>query len=862
LHCRTAEEEQEVMTFINWSILIALLAVGIPILIHLFNRRKAKVIEWGAMRFLTGSLVNRRRRVLLEEVILLALRCLLVALVVLAVARPFSPVQAGISWLILLPLLIFASTVLAVATVMARSRRWRWLFYVTAAGVALLAIFYGYFEQLLQSGRWASRGRQDVAIIIDGSTSMTLKSEGKRNFERAVDDCRSLIEKMGESDNVSIIVAGTTPRVETAAPVSVRGKVNEILDELQPAGGSMSMAESLLTAASTLASGDNAAKKIVVITDGQNIGWDAQEPERWQFAAAGLDNLPTTPRVICRMLPLPQSFHNATLAGVALSREIVGTDRPVTISVRVENSGSEPIEPEGVELRVDGETVDQQVIGEIASGESEQVRFEHQFESPGTHVLEAIVLAQDDLPNDNGDLRVVETVETLPVLLVDGAAAVQPELQATSFVELALAPPQGNEDSEKPNEIRPDRPALVAARRIAAPDLDETVDFGDYRVVVLADVPRLTATTADRLAEYVVRGGGLLVAPGSRCQPSFYNKWSTSDGQPVLPAQLQQRITLSGGQSAARPVRDTFKHPALARVAAHSKTDVETATITGYWQLQADESDTSAVAGAMLDRGDPLLVEREVGKGRVAVSAITLDDQTSNLPGLMAFVPMVHELTYHLATPEVLALNFKQGSVVRLYLPRRGNQDEQETPEADAPPVANGPLSANVSTSQGEPRQATVEVRPEAVLVTLVGGTQPGLHHFRLPEALRTEFADAAQGDRGIPVAVTANVAESRLAQISEVEEDVARNHLDYFRADSADQMVAAVTGDVPGHELWQYLAAAALVILVVEIFLTRFIAVQRKTGTAEKVDFISEGERIVSFRERAREFIETARAN
>ena len=34
------------MTFLNTFILAGLAAVSIPIIIHLFNRRKARVIEW------------------------------------------------------------------------------------------------------------------------------------------------------------------------------------------------------------------------------------------------------------------------------------------------------------------------------------------------------------------------------------------------------------------------------------------------------------------------------------------------------------------------------------------------------------------------------------------------------------------------------------------------------------------------------------------------------------------------------------------------------------------------------------------------------------------------------------------------
>lgn len=72
------------MTFLNWAMLAGLAAVAIPILIHLLNRQKATLVDWGAMRFLLESLTSRSRRILIEEIILMVLRCLVVALLVMA----------------------------------------------------------------------------------------------------------------------------------------------------------------------------------------------------------------------------------------------------------------------------------------------------------------------------------------------------------------------------------------------------------------------------------------------------------------------------------------------------------------------------------------------------------------------------------------------------------------------------------------------------------------------------------------------------------------------------------------------------------------------------------------------------------
>ena len=64
-------------------------AVAAPILIHLLARRRFKRIRWAAMDFLIDAERRNRRRIRMEEWILLALRCLAVALLGLLVARPF-----------------------------------------------------------------------------------------------------------------------------------------------------------------------------------------------------------------------------------------------------------------------------------------------------------------------------------------------------------------------------------------------------------------------------------------------------------------------------------------------------------------------------------------------------------------------------------------------------------------------------------------------------------------------------------------------------------------------------------------------------------------------------------------------------
>ncbi|MEM8782763.1 MAG: BatA domain-containing protein, partial [Planctomycetota bacterium] len=64
------------------------LAVAVPIAIHLLSRLRRKRERWGAMRFLRLAYQKQKNRLRLEQWLLLATRCLLVALIGLALSGP------------------------------------------------------------------------------------------------------------------------------------------------------------------------------------------------------------------------------------------------------------------------------------------------------------------------------------------------------------------------------------------------------------------------------------------------------------------------------------------------------------------------------------------------------------------------------------------------------------------------------------------------------------------------------------------------------------------------------------------------------------------------------------------------------
>ncbi|MFN9161071.1 MAG: BatA domain-containing protein, partial [Planctomyces sp.] len=87
------------MTLLNSFALVASSALIVPIIIHLRRHRKVRIVDWPAMQFLSQSMLIRRRGLRLEEFLLLFLRCLIILLFALAMARPVIPPGQTLRWI-------------------------------------------------------------------------------------------------------------------------------------------------------------------------------------------------------------------------------------------------------------------------------------------------------------------------------------------------------------------------------------------------------------------------------------------------------------------------------------------------------------------------------------------------------------------------------------------------------------------------------------------------------------------------------------------------------------------------------------------------------------------------------------------
>src|SRR5580765_2528073 len=83
------------MNFLVPGMLFGAAAVAIPIAIHLFFRARHRIVPWAAMKFLLESIEQTSRRLRFQELLLLLVRCLVLALLAFAMARPMTSSVRG-----------------------------------------------------------------------------------------------------------------------------------------------------------------------------------------------------------------------------------------------------------------------------------------------------------------------------------------------------------------------------------------------------------------------------------------------------------------------------------------------------------------------------------------------------------------------------------------------------------------------------------------------------------------------------------------------------------------------------------------------------------------------------------------------
>ncbi len=471
---------------------------------------------------------------------------------------------------------------------------------------------------------------------------------------------------------------------------------------------------------------------------------------------------------------------NGSVGPLSVTRTLVTPGLPLTVTTTVENAGPGPL-VRTAELFLDGRPVagSGQVVGPIPAGGRAPLAFQTSLTAPGSHLVTVRLDGVDALPGDDESDIPIEVTPAVPVLLVDGEPATEPFSGETDFLRAALAPTGDDAPQVRARVIAPARLVPDALR--------------SQRVVVLANVERLTSAQIAALSAFVEAGGGLLVAPGDRTDAPSLGAigW--------MPARLGERKgDATRRATIAHPAPRTFTGPLMAPFGQGDEPPLAEADFFAYRVLAPRPG---ASVSARLDTGDPWLVERPWHRGRVLALATPIDAEAGTLPANPDYVPMTHEWIVHLA-----------GSGGRSPIIRAG---EPLFFPLDPPPPP-GVNALALELPDGSPARATVVRSGSTTHARFDDTGQAGVYRLALPDppgalAYAVVTGDGRESDlRPLEPAEAAGLAQGW--------------HL-AFETD-ADRLAARLSAAEPGgkHEVWRLLVLAALGFLCVEVYLTRRI--------------------------------------
>ena len=522
-----------------------LIAAAGPIIIHLLNRRRFRVVEWAAMDFLRQAMQRSRRAVQLRDLLILVLRCMAVVIFGAALARPFL---SGVSsWTMLVGIGTALAIVGAVATassgILTSTSKTRGLAFGACAlcvGLGVLGVF-SMFRAADDKGIGVLTSRQPIhaVVLIDNSMSMGYESLEGTLLDRARTKASEFIDALPSGSQINILPLCGSDAVDTTSAYRNKSDAREALDRIKVVDriGRANFAIDRATVACRQVP-ELPSKRVVLISDQQTSLW---------AGGANASQLAALPDFqIMRIAP--EEIENVWVSKFDLQDGVADTETPAVFLATVEHAGSHPLANVQIQLSIDGTEVASRVV-DLEPGLARQIEFRQRLDNIsdtgalGTGISEATFVKAtvtaiveggvgDRLLRDNARNIVVPVVAGLPVVFVDQYGDTEDpdrgEIGETYRLRRLLAP-QTSTDEEVNRQ-------LVRIRHLTIDRVTEET-LSDARLVVIAGVES-PGKSVPLLRQYVEQGGSLIIAAGADFDASEWAAQAWLDGAGILPTQL------------------------------------------------------------------------------------------------------------------------------------------------------------------------------------------------------------------------------------------------------------------------------------------------------------------------------------
>jgi hypothetical protein len=595
------------MDFLNVVLLGGAAALLAPLAIHLFNRQRSQIVDWGAMHLLQAALESNARRPRWESWWLLLVRCLIPVMLAFSLARPV----------------------------------------------------------LTHFKKSTAREAQAVLMIVDNSLSMAVTMDEESLLRRAQRELMLIADSSpgtewglwSNSVPATDLLQGTTFDLQ---------RLRTALERTPPPAGSDLNRATLPLGLRQLSLLQQPGRQLILASDFQAEPWRDMSENELQAISTQLTTNNSATQLF--LLPLrtsnaPQNAPQNVAVELLEAPSRARPQQPLIFVARISNYGLQEVNPVQVVFQVAGRDLSRRSLN-LAPGGSEQVEFGCEFTELG---WQHVSIRIDDAGDIHGDDVCYHTVQvtTPPQILVIDDSVDQPTKPAgaspadktnasfvgtSRYLQLALAPFADPQDN----------PWII--QRIRSADIPEST-LNRYAAVVVADVYNVHSTWPERLNDYVRGGGGLLCfanppnSPLDSAQPPA----NLSDFLPLVYGTAQASAS---DQPAQLQLADgTFATSELERGALQGLNEFE---FTKWTEMVSGTNPVDYRTLLRLQHGAPWLVEADRGQGLVVQCASSCGDQGSSLPNRPAYVPLMLSLVERVANHHRSAMHVSTGEVVQL----------------------------------------------------------------------------------------------------------------------------------------------------------------------------------------------------
>ncbi|MBL8792544.1 MAG: VWA domain-containing protein [Planctomycetia bacterium] len=605
---------------LNPWMLVALAAMALPLLIEWLFRRRRQRLAFPAMRYLMNP--RKRRRVQLQDLILLLVRTVVLGVLVVALARPLLRPEAG---------------------------------------------------------QGADHAPRHVAIVLDGSYSMGQAIGQTNAFAVAQTMAQDIIRGLPQGTVVSLVYLGQRPEVLLERTAD-RDGVHDAIGRTKVSDMAGRMADAV-AAVDQLLAADGAAAEVYLLSDLQRSTWSAT-PEDPRDPQALLARLTQRHGTFVLDTGGTNPF-NAYLTRFEPREKVsaVGMETHYEVDVEVRNmpaNGKLWLTLYADEDKAATAVADTQRPGKLSTreltaadlhGGRATLVLPHTFVEPGEHLLR-VELEGDGLATDNQRYYLASVPANVEVLIVDPrhdpAPTADPLASGSGHLQNAIAPrtPPGFERLS---------PFAVTVRR---PEEVLQLNLERFAVVVLTNLGNPSEGLVSRLEQYVGDGGNLLIFVGDAVTPYEYNTKLLKAGKGLLPCELEAATGLAPAealsQAKATPAKSaellhglvyaaSEPHPAVANVRQLTRQPAPPSV--SRWMPFKLNGKTGEFGRPVVFLGNrqPLACERAFGQGKVMLVGTSADASWNYLVYTSEYLVLVQELLRWLVGEPDRAVNLQIG---------------------------------------------------------------------------------------------------------------------------------------------------------------------------------------------------------